>query len=299
MKKVHAILTSDWHLREDVPMCRTDDFWQAQWDKVIQVADLQEQFDCPVIHAGDLFHHWKPSPFLLSACINMMPDEFHTVYGQHDLPQHNHELIAKSGLHTLNTAGIVHVYEEGGHWGLNEPGTEYISPVLKKSRKVGVWHKFVWDGKNLPWPDCKESTIEDIFELLEDKEYDLIVTGDHHKPFTASRDGCLLVNPGCLTRQAADYEDHRPRVYLYDAMNNQVESHYLDITEGVVSREHIELEGIRDKRIEAFVNRLGKEWEVAASFDENLRRFLSTNRVRKAVQELVYKAIEDGKDRKY
>ncbi|KKL99820.1 hypothetical protein LCGC14_1810530, partial [marine sediment metagenome] len=86
--KPDLILTSDWHLREDTPICRTDDFWSAQWNKVDQVMALQSKYDCPILHAGDLFHHWKPSPYLLSETIDhLQGSRFYTVYGQHDLPQ--------------------------------------------------------------------------------------------------------------------------------------------------------------------------------------------------------------------
>ena len=56
------ILTSDWHLREDTPTCFTGDWHQEQWKAVKVIRNLQAMYNCPVIHAGDLFHHWKPSP---------------------------------------------------------------------------------------------------------------------------------------------------------------------------------------------------------------------------------------------
>ncbi len=66
----------------------------------------------------------------------------------------------------------------------------------------------------------------------------------------------------------------------------------MDITHGVVSREHIEKKEEIDKRIDAFINRLSDDWETVTSFDENLKRFMSSNRIREEVKELVYKAIE-------
>ena len=150
------ILTSDWNLREDQPICRTDDFWKAQWNKVIEISKLQEKYNCPVLHAGDLFHHWKPSPWLLSFAIAELPKQFYTVFGQHDLPQHNLELSNKSGINTLVQAGVLSVIK-GGSWG-EEPEKEMIYP--KQRKWIGVWHKFVWDGKKIPWPGCDEMTAE-------------------------------------------------------------------------------------------------------------------------------------------
>ena len=110
-----AILTSDWHLREDTPICRTDDYWNAQWKKVNFISKLQEKYDCPVIHAGDLFDKWKPSPWLLSTTISILPKKFYTIFGQHDLPQHSLDLEHKSGINTLRQAKSLTVID-GYHW---------------------------------------------------------------------------------------------------------------------------------------------------------------------------------------
>ena len=292
MKQVDLILTSDWHLREDTPVCRTDDFWEAQWNKVDQISKLQKKYDCPVIHAGDLFHHWKPSPWLLSTTISMIPDSFHTVFGQHDLPQHNLDLDHKSGINVLRQAGKI-VVLNGGSWG-QEPGHNYIQGG-KPSYNVSVWHKFIWDGKNLPWPGCDGLTAKQVLKKY--PEFDLIVTGDHHKPFAEyyvrKKKHRVLVNPGCLTRQASDYAEHRPRVYLWEAESNTVEPVYLKIKKGVVSRDHIEKKEQLDKRIEAFIGRLSSDWETVTSFEENLKRFFASNWVRKSVSNLIYKAIDE------
>jgi DNA repair exonuclease SbcCD nuclease subunit len=115
-KKVTAILCSDWHIREDTPTCWTGNFLDEQWINIQCVSNLQSKHKCPVIHAGDLFHHWKPSPWLLSMMISLLPKQFYTIYGQHDLPQHNWELRNKSGIYTLEQAGAVTVLD-GCHYG--------------------------------------------------------------------------------------------------------------------------------------------------------------------------------------
>lgn len=294
--KIDLILTSDWHLRDDTPSCRTDNFEEAQWLKVTQVAQLQKDYACPVLHAGDLFHHWKPSPYLISKAIYHLPDDFYTVAGQHDLPQHNLDLFEKSGMNTLLQAKAVNWIRKGNFG--QEVGTALIFPPRKiasasyqqPSRKVGVLHRFVWNGKEWPWPECQEKTAKEI--LKENPDFDLIVTGDYHRPFTYEYKGRLLVNCGCLTRQVADYDNHRPRVWLWNAVDNTVRPEYLVAEKGVISRDHIEVQEEKNKRLEAFIARLSDEWEVSVSFEENLKRFISTNHVRKSVVDLVYKAME-------
>ena len=60
IQQASAILCGDVHLREDSPICRTDDVWAAQWKKIDFISDLQKTHDCPVLCSGDLFDYWKP-----------------------------------------------------------------------------------------------------------------------------------------------------------------------------------------------------------------------------------------------
>ena len=282
---VDAILTSDWHLRETTPICRTDNFWEEQWRKVTYIAHLQHIYQCPVLHAGDLFHHWKPSPYLLTKTVQYLPRQFFTVYGQHDLPQHSLDLCHKSGVFTLFTTGALSILG-GTHFG-QEVTEESMSCA---SRHILVWHKLVW-SKNPPWPNCSEPRAEEVLDRYH--QFDLILTGDNHKPFVVEGEAeNLLVNPGSLTRQTADQESHHPRVYLWSAKTNQVRGVYVPISQGVISREHIDSFAERDERIEAFVSRLRDDWRVGLSFEDNLQQFFNENNIEKRVKDIIWKAIE-------
>ena len=48
----------------------------------------------------------------------------------------------------------------------------------------------------------------------------------------------------------------------------------------------------RDKRIEAFVERLSNEWEVGVSFELNLKAFQKENKVREDVMTVIRRAVE-------
>jgi DNA repair exonuclease SbcCD nuclease subunit len=279
-----AILTADWHLREDIPICRKDDFWNSQWGKVDEVRLLQERYGCPVIHSGDLFNHWKPSPYLLSAAIKSLPDQFHTIYGNHDLPQHNLELSNRCGIDVLYNAGCLKVLPKN-HWEQQDEPEEDWQPF---NRNILVWHVMTYKDKE-PYPNCPDSPAKTL--LKKNSQYDLIVTGHNHQPFIEECEGRLLVNPGSLTRQSAD-ETHQPCVYLWYEKDNTVEPVHLTYKEDVISREHIEIKEKRDDRISAFVQRLDGDWEVATSFEDNLEHFQKTNHVKNEVMDIIYKAIE-------
>lgn len=287
IKPPSLILTADWHLREDIPICRTDDFVTAQWSKVFFISELQKQYDCPVIHSGDLFHHWKPSPYLLSQTISLLPDEFYTVYGNHDLPQHSMELRRKSGIYTLATGGHLTVLNQG-HFGEIEPRQAYpIDAIIPRS--LSVWHTFTYMGKE-PWPGCTSPTGNKL--LRKYKDFDLIVTGDNHQSFFTEDNDRLLVNPGSITRQTAKQHDFKPCVYLWHAEDNTVTRVYLPIDEDAVTREHLEKAEQRNERLESFISKLDGDWEAGISFEENIERFKQKNKVNNHVMEIIYKALE-------
>lgn len=284
-----AILCSDIHLREDQPICRTDNFEEAQWAKIDFIAELQQKYNCSVYHAGDLFHHWKPSPYLIKKTIEHLPKQFHTIYGQHDLPQHSFELKHKSGIAALEAAGVLTVLR-GTHFGFIPK--EYSINLFGKN--ILLWHRFVWDGKKLPWPGCVEYNALEVLKKY--PNYDLILTGDHHKPFVTKYRGQILVNPGCLTRQAADYQHHAPRVYLYDAKHHTVEPIFLpNVSPDVISTEHVDLVKQTNQRVDEFIGMLSEEWGVTMSFRKNLERAFSKNKTRKTIRDIIYKSLENGK----
>jgi predicted phosphodiesterase len=286
-RKASAILTGDWHLREDVPLCRTDNYWEEQWRKVAFVADLQIKHQCPVIHSGDLFNHWKPSPYLLTKTIEYLPGDFWTVFGNHDLPQNNIEMREKSGIEVLDRTGVLRVFPSG-HW--NQPIKKMV--WSKTNSEMLVWHTMVWQGDQ-PWPGCTDPEARKL--LRDTKGPDIIVTGHNHKPFVAERDGRLLVNPGSLMRMSADQIEHRPRVYLWFEEDNSVEPIYIPIdVNGIsaVSRVHLQQVQEKDKRIEAFIEKLDMDWSSEVSFRKNLDQFFTNNDIPTKVQDLVWESLE-------
>jgi len=290
------IFCSDFHLREDTPVCWIGDFQEEQWTGVDFISRLQREYNCIVIHAGDLFNHWKPSPWLLRMTIKHLPDQFYTVYGQHDLPQHNLELTDKCGIDVLKAAGKLKVLN-GCHYGQEPKGDLFDSVWWETSdtffpmnykRKILVWHHLTYVIP--PFPGAKDGQAKGI--LRKYPQYDLIVTGDNHQSFYDTYEGRLLVNPGSLTRQKADQINYRPRVFLWYEETNSVKAVYIPIKEGVISREHLDREVQRDKRIEAFISRLDKDWDAGVSFEQNLEEFKRTNDVRESIMNIIYKSIE-------
>lgn len=300
MKKPSAILMSDGHLRETSPECRVDDFMLAQEKKWRFIRELQEKHNnIPILIAGDIYHHWKPSPWLLGWSFRNLPDNIIAIPGQHDLPAHSLENVEKSGIQVLadgwkitllTEPSVIQLdYEDigvsGFPWGVEFGRASSLYP-----KNIALIHHLVYKGKE-PFPGAEEKggTAKNIIKQL--PGFDLIVSGDNHQTFVERVGKQLLVNPGSLMRSTAAQVDHKPCVFLWRASDNEIEQVFLPIDKNAVSRDHIELEKEKDERIESFVSRLKDNVEITLSFRSNLDRYTTKNKVRNGVQKIIKECL--------
>lgn len=304
---VSAILTSDLHLREDTPVCRTEDFQRTLQRKLDWLSELQQSHGgVPILDAGDLLHHWKSSPALLSWVMLNLPHPFITVPGNHDMPQHNLSLLRTSGLYTLAVSTSVRMLDdEFPLWDDELPfdiyaipwGVKTLHPDCPKPRKhrkkVLLYHGLTYVGSE-PYPGAEKEGLLASRLLERFLQFDLIVSGHYHSGFCcSSEDGKrLLVNPGGIARMTADEIDRQPYVYLWDAERNVAEPVAVPIEQGVIRRDHIERQEERNERMDAFLSRMSQDVEIQLSFQENLRRYMAQNDISKTVREEVWQCLE-------
>lgn len=291
-KKADAIFCGDIHLRLTKPIARTDAFTISMWLKFQEINKLALQHDCPVLCSGDFFDTWKVTPELLSETIDRLTAKWFVIYGDHDLPQHSYKLRHKSGLTTLAKAGAVTIVENGGH-GSNKNNGKLKDPKESfeiKGKKLFLWHILTWQNE-LPYPGCKTSNAKKLLKKY--PQFDCIVTGDNHKPFIEKYKGRILVNVGSMMRTRADQIDYKPAVWLYYAKTNEVKPAYLPIEENVISREHIEVQQERNKRIDAFISKVKTDFKLTMSFHRNLMRFIGKNKTNKKVKQIILKHLEN------
>jgi len=299
MKTPTAILTADWHCMDGQPVCRTDDLIKTQIRKWQWLARLQEQYQCPILHAGDLLDVWKSSPWLLALLFTHLPHGIITIPGQHELPAHKMDRLEESGLWVLNQSGRVKVLSEGeidlrGADGSNFllctfPWGRSIKPRSEPDKclpAVAMAHTLTYAGKP-PFPGAPPEG-EALRLLKKFPEYQLILTGDNHEPFVISYKGRLLVNPGSLLRSEADQVEHQPRVYLWYADINIVKEVFVPIRTGVVSREHLDVKVQKEQRFAAYIERMKGVKRITIHFEDNLKKFFSINDQSKQVEELVW-----------
>ncbi len=277
------------HIRETTPIARTDNFIAAQWKKLRYILQLATDLQCPVYCTGDFFDNWKPSPELLSTTIRVFKDypdvEFYTIFGNHDLPQHNIENAQKSGLNTLMEAGVVLYHRAGTNWGQYPTESSHI-----RGRAIMTWHVMTYRAGKLPYPGCTDISAEGL--LRKYPQYDAIFTGHNHKQFIVKYNSRLLINPGSMTRQAVDQTHMLPSVWLYNADSNNVEQHILPHEKDVISDEHITKVEQRDSRIDAFISLLNTDVD-SLSLEDNLQKIIRQNKISKQVETIIYGAIEN------
>lgn len=301
--KCRLLVMADLHLREDQPVSRVDNYWEAQENKLRFLRSYWLALGAPqVLIAGDVFDHWKPSPRVLSLAIRFLPKSIIAVAGQHDLPEHSLKQWKKSGLQTLIEAGTVSATSEAFHQAhphvrifCKSYGQEYPDGPDTNRFSILLTHQMVTFSED---PILGGSTSR---ALLREHPYNLIVSGDNHKThfFSLVENDSIansLINCGSMMRMNADQISHKPA--FYDVMINTMERRCVwktirfPVEQNVLSRKHITRVKMRDKQIDLFVSSLKKSYDVGLSFKDNLEAFLRNNKVDEEVQQWIRKATE-------
>lgn len=291
------LATADWHFRDDQPACRLDNLLETLIDKANEVVDIaHEEGVSSIIIAGDVFHKWKSSPFLIRTVLEEFVShiEIHAIPGQHDLPSHRLSEYEKSALAVLESAKNMRVHTEVETCASITYVPYGEKPSSSMEPTVLVMHRFAYDG-NKPFPGVpKEALAKNI--LKKHEGHDIIITGDNHQSFSATYKGRVLVNPGSLTRQTADQVDHHPSVCIVDT-EKPTEVEWIELSHSdadeVLSREHIDRKQEKQERVEAFVSKLGGDVDWSISFESNMKAFLAENSIEKEAEELIAEYMEE------
>jgi len=304
---MHFILTTDWHLRERTPQAYIGDYFSDQEDAVDFVLQKAEDYDAPILNAGDVFHTTPSTHFIVQWIISKLKErkvEMLCVFGQHDLLHHSLKSTDRTGLAVLSAAGAVELLDAdyysfypssnkevqlyGVNWSEEIPRLARPKKNQKtNARRILVAHTMVVDEKL--WSSQFDYTYGKAM-LRKLQEYDLIVTGDNHKRFYFSDGNRYLVNCGSLMRTTAAQFAHKPCIGLYDTETRTLEM--VDVpcppADEVLSREHLDEVEERNERLEAFITSLKDDYEIDLDFEGNLEKFFSANEVREEVQELIW-----------
>lgn len=310
------IISADLHITNKTPASRKDDYQAAQDRKLRFICELAKESP-PWIIAGDLFDQAKPGDWIERHVIEMF-NEFNVtpilIPGQHDLPGHSLKQIPDSGLGVLKAANVIYllttpkILEIGTPYFMNlvEPMGIFGCPYGQKPPKnldwsrifglrVLLWHHMVIQEPL--WPGQVADKAGAI--LRQNKQFDLIITGDNHQTFVQremvydkDRGQQLLVNPGSMMRSDAKQINHRPCVFRYE--NRSLEQIFLPIETDVWDITHLEEKKAKDARISAFVEQLTIESDQSLgvkTFETNVEQFMLKNNIESEVQELVRECL--------
>lgn len=234
---VVAVLCADIHLSHHPPVARAGEknWFGAMRHALRQVSALAERYRCPVVCAGDVFDRHNPAPELINFAIVNLP-VMYAVPGQHDLPFHNYEDLRKSAYWTLVEAGEIINLEPNNSaetvTGVRLHGFPFgCKPTRLENRcglliEVAVVHSYFW-SKHTGYIGAPKANHYSN-QLGHFREFDVVISGDNHIPFSRRMDDTLLFNCGSLMRRTADQANHRPSVGLLKS-DGSVERHYLDM----------------------------------------------------------------------
>lgn len=282
------IACADIHLRDTIPQCRIDDYWKAQEKKFETLISVAVAKDSNIYCSGDLFHKAKSSSYLESWVINKLMKlkkfnlKFFVIPGQHDLPNHNIDLIDHSSINVLHQAEVITLLS-----------TPFEEPFIFEGENIMLIHTMIYKDKPIH-KDIKSIKASKL--LKENPDVKLIISGDNHQPFTvADEKGRGLVNCGSMMRMSADQVDYRPKFYYIEIekKNINITDIYYPIQKDVIDRSYIDNEEIKDARIEAFVKHISEaDYEIDLNYNKNLESFFKSKKVRKPVQNICWEVLE-------
>jgi len=296
MKNPDFILTSDWHIRDDKPICRTDNYLEAQEKKIRFILSLTKDYNCPILVAGDFGHR----PLWGDRLLNWFMEIYRSfdfpvspivaTVGQHDLLYHKLSAWNEGGLGILHKSGVIKLELSGfntSQYGQGIYSFPYNQEIRETPMKIALIHKMVIKSQNDKLWSTQEAV--DGRRLLKDFPcYDLIVSGDNHQSFVVKYKDRVLVNPGSIMRMSANQVEHRPSVYLWFAEKRCAEMVFLPLESDVIDRGYLDHTKERNREIEGFISRLKEHQEIGFNYETNLKEFFENNRIENDIKEKVW-----------
>jgi len=314
-QNVVAILCSDFHLSLNPPIWRSaEPNWFAAMNRPLnEIKLLQEECDCPVINAGDIFDRWDSTPELINFAIDSLPNELFAIPGQHDLPLHNYDDMKKSAYWTLvqaNKIGDISNacrYNYRGHrkcranfHALAMYGFPFGYPITpldeeEKNNKADKIHiAVVHEYRCVKGKSFKQAPDKAYLRMNEKNliGYDVIVYGDNHKGFlTKINNGTTVFNCGTLMRRKTDEIDYKPQIGLLYS-DGSVEPYYLNTTNDKHLESISDVEAFIENDMKSFIKELKKLGNSELNFKEAVHQYLKSNKVKKSIATLLLKGME-------
>jgi len=278
---VNFIACADIHLRDTIPICRTDDYIEQQWLKLNFLIETANEKNCDIFCAGDFFHKAKSSSYVIGQTVKILKklkNNFFIIPGQHDLPHHNIQLLNHSSLYVLEQAGVINLIS-----------CDYQN--MAEISSIGMIHTMIHKDKKIH-DNIESRKAKKI--LQEHPSLNIIISGDNHEPFQEEIDGRYLINCGSMMRMTADQLYYIPGFYFVEGVNpvQKITRIQFPYNDDALDRSHIDTIKKRDDRINSFVENLStSQYEVELNFEKNIDNFLEKNKIRKPVKKICQEIV--------
>lgn len=291
------IVTADLHLRGDTPRCRKDanNWMEVQKETLVCIAHQSEKNKCPIAIVGDIFDRPTVSTAVLYMFLEFAVNAKYGVYvsaGNHDLKYHSTRNLNASSY------GIVHLLSKIKS---NILSLEAIGLCANYGEELTGFNSGLYFIHELTFPD-KESMPSMIDaktaqeQLNSYPEASWIFTGDYHRSFIYGEGYRHVVNPGCTTRQKADFKEYKPSVYFVDTDNDDIEQIFLPDTYDVVTDSYLRKEEERETRISSFVESIAKSDSVSLDFVDNVKKAIEKNKsIKESTKKTIITLLEGAK----
>jgi DNA repair exonuclease SbcCD nuclease subunit len=254
-----VLVVGDTHFTGKNPVGRLDDIVDAQYQKLIQIVEMSNKHNVPIIHTGDIFNTSIIANSILTRIGKILVKLKHPLYfvwGNHDLQYHSLELWDRTSLGVLwkHNDKVKHISEFFKDYKIkwawydwdSDKGIQWYGdrPDLLLSHKAVVTENRMGKGS---WVVKDEDFCMNIDNNLELRGYRLIVCGHWHKPYTFRYNNQKVLNPGPVLRRTVQ-EWLMPSVVLLNTDTLIHKRMYLEAEppDKVLSKKHIE------QRIESY-----------------------------------------------
>lgn len=278
------LITADWHIKGERPICRIEDDWLGSQRKTIsEIRDIFKKNKCDQIWIlGDLFD----APRCSTEAVNMLIDELKKfpegsvkiLCGNHDLKDHNYDNLQQCSIGIIKKLFDDVPENIGSGLGVVSVSAKpFALDDEETTADVVCTHQLTFpDEKSRPMPDCGV-LAQDLLDKWSEAE--IIFTGDYHHGYIYKEDwdtlpGRYVVTPGCINIQKADELDYEPFVVVWDTISNSgdyaFEKFYLDPQRENCTRDHIEAREQKEAMLSEVVETIKGGTEVTLDFDSNL-----------------------------
>ena len=234
---MRILLSADWHLRGDAPVCRVnpDEWLDDQRKSVEQLYPIVNEEQCTEVWIlGDLFHRARTSTEATNQALSLLRGfgqiPVRVLVGNHDILAHAYSNLDKSTIGAIFSLDNVTELRSGKWYDHVDHETFETRleayPFGTEPEKIpdcDIWcvHELVFPDNDSRPCDGSGKPIANIGvtaeELTKRSNAQLILTGDYHHGYIKDFGDCRVVTCGCLNIQASDMEDYKPRCYILDS----------------------------------------------------------------------------------